>query len=449
MRNQLTAIFCITAFALTAGAATIHNDATCDIAQLPAATLLLPYFEVDLESPPGAGETTIFTITNVTNLPEIAHVTLWTDLAYPVIDVNVYLTGYDVQSINLYDLLKRGWIAPPEGTGPNVSPVGVWSGTWPTGAFDNPNANESTCVYLPVELPGQYIARMQQAFTTGNAGPAGRLNSCQKIGNAHRNAVGYATIDVVSMCSTTMPIDEAYFTKEILFDNVLTGDYVQFNGTNEIAQGGPLVHIRAIPEGGTPGSRRGVPEWKVDLPRTFYIRYQRASHPRFDARQPLPALFAARYISGREQQTFLKIWREGREADTDCKSYVQNHMNVRDMVRFDEEENPETIAPDVLVCTPVSFAPRLPVVSMLDAGEDDNLPSLTAGDSGWLYLNLDYCNRDDFAGQNWVISSMRAGNGFSVDIPATPLGNGCSAPVGLSEAAGGQVPIGPAPNVRP
>ncbi|HEX7151675.1 MAG TPA: hypothetical protein VF618_09325 [Thermoanaerobaculia bacterium] len=29
-----------------AGAATTNHDDTCDIAQLPAATLLLPYFEV-------------------------------------------------------------------------------------------------------------------------------------------------------------------------------------------------------------------------------------------------------------------------------------------------------------------------------------------------------------------------------------------------------------------
>jgi hypothetical protein len=42
------------------------NDDTCDIALLPAATLLLPYFEVDLNAPPGEGETTLFTILNVT-----------------------------------------------------------------------------------------------------------------------------------------------------------------------------------------------------------------------------------------------------------------------------------------------------------------------------------------------------------------------------------------------
>jgi hypothetical protein len=36
------------AVALASSAATRNNDDSCDIAVLPAATLLLPYFEVDL-----------------------------------------------------------------------------------------------------------------------------------------------------------------------------------------------------------------------------------------------------------------------------------------------------------------------------------------------------------------------------------------------------------------
>ena len=48
------------------GPATTNNDDSCDIGVAPAATLLLPYFEVDLDDP--AGETTLFTITNVSNL---------------------------------------------------------------------------------------------------------------------------------------------------------------------------------------------------------------------------------------------------------------------------------------------------------------------------------------------------------------------------------------------
>jgi hypothetical protein len=46
----------ISAFAGTSATppATTNNDDSCDISLQPAATLLLPYFEVDFNAPPGA-----------------------------------------------------------------------------------------------------------------------------------------------------------------------------------------------------------------------------------------------------------------------------------------------------------------------------------------------------------------------------------------------------------
>ncbi len=73
---------------------------------VPAATLLLPYFEVDLDDPNGV--TTLLSINNASATAVLAHVVLWTDLSVHVLDFNVYLTGYDVQSINLRDILVNG-----------------------------------------------------------------------------------------------------------------------------------------------------------------------------------------------------------------------------------------------------------------------------------------------------------------------------------------------------
>src|SRR5437763_12843478 len=87
---------------------TIDNDDSCDISLLPAATLLLPYFEVDPDSPQTVARTTIFTIQNTTAMPQIARVTLWTDWSYPMLTFNLFLTGYDIQAINLYDVFVRG-----------------------------------------------------------------------------------------------------------------------------------------------------------------------------------------------------------------------------------------------------------------------------------------------------------------------------------------------------
>src|SRR5689334_12525311 len=91
---------------------TTNNDESCDISITPAATLLLPYFEVDTAAPIGGGTTTLFTVVNTSRYPQIAHVTVWTDWAYPVLGFNLFLTGYDVQGINLYDVIVRGIVVP-------------------------------------------------------------------------------------------------------------------------------------------------------------------------------------------------------------------------------------------------------------------------------------------------------------------------------------------------
>src|SRR5258705_2495956 len=88
--------------------ATTNNSDSCDIGVTPAATLLLPYFEVDTAAAQGAGATTLFTITNTSRYPQIAHVTVWTDWSFPVLDFNIFLTGYDVQGINLFDVIMLG-----------------------------------------------------------------------------------------------------------------------------------------------------------------------------------------------------------------------------------------------------------------------------------------------------------------------------------------------------
>src|SRR5215212_10679428 len=75
----------------------------CTIDDVPAATLLLPYFEVDTDN--AAGQTTLFSINNASATAILAHVVVWSDLSVPVLDFNVYLTGYDVVTINMRDIL--------------------------------------------------------------------------------------------------------------------------------------------------------------------------------------------------------------------------------------------------------------------------------------------------------------------------------------------------------
>ena len=139
-------LLAIASNALGAGSpATVSNDDSCDVIVAPAATLLLPYFEVDLTRPDG--ETTLFTITNVTQLPQIAHVTLWTDWSFPALHYNIFLTGYDVQSINLYDVLARGFLSGPEGTTSDED-----EGERSRRNNENPRLDVRDCDTLAIEL---------------------------------------------------------------------------------------------------------------------------------------------------------------------------------------------------------------------------------------------------------------------------------------------------------
>src|SRR5258708_23393930 len=97
---------------LVAPLARAGNDDSCDIGVAPAATLLLPYFEVDFQSPAGKGRTTLFTVTNVSPLPQIAPVTVWTDWAFAALTFNIFLTPYYTQSATLFDVFAPGAIAP-------------------------------------------------------------------------------------------------------------------------------------------------------------------------------------------------------------------------------------------------------------------------------------------------------------------------------------------------
>ncbi len=422
---------------LTAGAATRNNDDSCDIAVVPAATLLLPYFEVDLDD--ANGEVTVFTITNVTNVDRIARVTLWTDYAFPVLTFNVHLTGYGVQGISLYDVLARGLIGPP---GPIVR--GPWS---------KPNP-ASTCDALPNRLTPESVAFVQAAFTEGVAPVRDMLQACNNVGNEHWNAVGYATIDLVRNCATNDPLDEQYWTEDIAFDNVLMGDYQQVHSANEFAQGAPLVHIRAIPEGGTPAERMEYHSTHgSNFKRTFYGHYQPWYDPVLDSRQPLPSVFAARWISGGAStfQGSFKIWREGKTGPrVTCATHDDNVTKVPETVVFDEAENAVGEVPVSRVCTPLTTEFTLPTTSRTSVRDASVFPQLSNGAiAGWMYLNLDNCELDVGASSNWVVASMRADGRYSVDADAAPLGNGCSAPAPISEISRGTAIIGPRPNANP
>jgi hypothetical protein len=384
-----------------------------------------------------------------------------------------------VQGINLYDIFARGIIAPIDATSSGTRnsvalPVGNPAGATPfNNLTGNPNfaASAATlCATLPGPIPSNLLTDLRTIFTTGAAGSTiGAGCGVLRLGGVHANAIGYITVDVGSTCSTSLP-GPAYFSTEVLYDNVLIGDYQDINPnptTGNFAGGNPMVHIRAIPEGGPAGSIPGT-----NLPYTFYDRYTTSvGIPRtVDRRVPLPSTFAARWIQGGTGafNTNYKIWREGitGPSSTLCAVAVNSSLAIADEVRFDEHENATSLAPSVPISPAVAGTPTLPETSSTST-TDTRFPPLAASPDlgGWMYLNLNnggsanYSSaRPGFSGaatsvtvgprqsQNWVIISMFAEGRYSVDFDAAHLGNGCSIspPNGARIEPSGGTPVCPA-----
>jgi len=491
MKRRIALALLTLLITVSSSAGVADNDATCDIKVGPAATLLVPYFEVDLAA---TGEqTTLFTITNVSRYSQIAHVMLWTDWAFPVLTFNVFLAGYDVQSINLKDILVRGIVASAVGTGPTTvkSPLGLLTSPPGGPGYANPNFKAVIeCDALPGVLPQTLLAAVRTALTTGDYNPGASAACPNKTGGFHANAIGYATIDVVGSCTTRLASDPLYYTNDLLFDNVLIGDYQQIGpkpaGTSTAAfdaGGNPMVHIRAVPEGGAAGSTVAT-----ELPYTFYDRYTPATNRILDRRQPLPSTFAARFIQGGTAAfaTNYTIWREGFGKGACGASLAFNGgLPAMEIVRFDETDNPNVTSPCLLSACPGPTIPTLAVTSSTNTASG-LYPSISTADvGGWMYLNLNNGGSTGYSvttrsvvgdlptivtgagstsvlaprgsqtigprpSQNWVTVTMFGNLGTKhlvTEFDAASLGNGCTPAAVITKADGGSGTIGPAGGV--
>ena len=86
--------------AVILGVSTVASANVCAFDAVPAATLLFPFVEYDYAGG-GVGGTTLISITNFSSEAQVVHLTLWTDYSLAILDFNILLTGYDVQTINI------------------------------------------------------------------------------------------------------------------------------------------------------------------------------------------------------------------------------------------------------------------------------------------------------------------------------------------------------------
>lgn len=356
------------------------------------ASLLYPYFEVDLTS--ASGLTTLISINDQGASPLLARVVLWTDWAVPTLAFDIHLKPFDVQTLNLRDVFNG--ILPSTGQGEDLSAL--------PGCAQNPPSYTNPALG----------AAQRDVLRTAHTGLPHPLDlGC--FGQAHGDghARGYITVDVVGGCSgievlfpSAAPSAPGYFDPPTPLAqplNSLWGDFFFVDPSEDSAQGEQAVAIWSGVEGSLP-----VPDTY-----TFYGRY--VSWIAFDNRVPLPERWQVRYLNGGPFTggTDLIVWRdtkaapEGGSGPHGCGSPPSWHPLREQYVHaYDEAGN------QILNFSDSAFFPlatqRVPVTD------------LGALAFGRLELGLSHGAGPYRPAQAWVMPVITAAGRYSVSFAASP-----------------------------
>jgi hypothetical protein len=407
---------------LAMGGTALAEIGTID--NVPAATLLLPRFEVEIGSAfsPGNSLTTLFSVNNASDESVIAHVTLWSEWWVPVLDFSIYLTGYDVQTINLSDIINLGDL-------PNTGPVNSLSNR---GEFSGPHNNfGGTCATAAGSAPnysnitGLFLQIVQQALS---GQPLSTNAQCASQPGNTTLARGYVTVDTVRQCNQFFPDNVGYFIDGgagvATNDNVLWGDYFIVDPGNNFAQGWTLVHIEA--DAFSLNVDNGACDTTDRNPTTFYCTVRNpTTEPGEDNREGLPSVYATRYAQGGgfDGGTSLIAWRDkngtGSGTTRSCAT-TPTPISQTQIVVFDEQENPITQGEGPSGGPVVTDIPFPWCTNRAQVGEDITI----ASPFGWIYLNLNDGNVDqEYYRQAYVATVMDALGRFSVGYDAIALNN--------------------------
>lgn len=241
----------------------------------PAATLLVPYFEVDLDQP--GGRTTLFSVANAGDTDTVARVVLWTNLGIPTLAFDVLVRTDGAVSVNLRD---------------------VFAGKLPvTGAepWDRPESCDAPLA-LP-DLSGTALADLRAR----HAGLPSSDGLCSGEPVEEGLATGYATVDMMMGCLPMgrVPGDGApYFFAEGVGglageENVLWGDVFLIDAAGNRAEGFRAIPIPAEPYPTLDG------QW------TFYSGLVEDGR---DRRRRMPDFHRTRFLHGPTTQTDLILW---------------------------------------------------------------------------------------------------------------------------------------------
>ena len=268
---------------------------TCSLDPVPAATVLVPYFEVDLADVQGV--TTYVHLHNAEPDATLAKITFWTDWSVPSISFDVFLTGYDVVRLDLRDVFAGNIpVTADEQSDPDDT-------TSPHGANPEWDGSFTFCENIfPFIVNPVIIGNNLERLVNGHTGlpvAVGPDEFC--FGRNHGDGVarGYLTIDDAVRCAFAFPSDPGYFGGDdpvASNDNQLWAEvWLEEPGASR-RSAVPAVQLEADEALGLGG---------VD--QTFYSRYTDGA----DLRERLPERWGVPARSNAAFEDEWIVWRDG------------------------------------------------------------------------------------------------------------------------------------------
>jgi hypothetical protein len=297
----------------------------------------------------------LVTIGNASAAPMIAHVNVFSERSELVLDFNIALTGFDIQSFSVASVLRGNLPQTPINQS-HVSNVKDSNQVTLTG--DVCQRNPASVIYPATggflrEKPANPANSLDNSLATAQypAGPfatsfllqvldsldgsTSKSLGCGGPTGPITNPIhGYITIDHVNYCTLANPNDPTYYTNDAIgMENNLWGDYIFTSGSGLNTIGFAAVSIEAAGALDAPNflqDTTAAPTTIVSAApgrRTFYRRYVTTADPAGcfnamplpqsawdcgggDQREPLGLKYAARWFDNAPNVTsFFNVWR--------------------------------------------------------------------------------------------------------------------------------------------
>jgi hypothetical protein len=398
------------------------HAALCTLDAVPAATLLYPYFEVDAACGAMPSQNTEFSVTNTHHVPVVARVVLWTNSGVPGLSFDVYLNGYDQQTVDLERVFCDGFL-PSTGSGVVPGP-GRFSGAAVAFAGCNATATPGAAPVYGGDGAITAGARAElRARFTGQPLPS-NATMCYSRPNGRSSAEGYITVDAVTRCGAA-PHSDPGFGAHLSASNVLIGSALLYNNGDSSSYA-----LSAVPIEATAGG-------ELDESRSFY------SHPFVSAgprREPLPTSWTTEQGGAGLNASLaeLIVWRAPPGVGTPftCASgpswyplQLDNKSGFSSRGVFHVRDDGSAVRSQRLAPVPL-------MTQRVEALEEfPELQAMSGG--GWTYLNLSRADAITFyPAQAWVATVRRSPGRFALLHEGAPLGDACDGTPFTNTSAG-------------